>query len=312
MYLAMNSLQRLPVELWTLDSLRVLSLRNNNLEYLPPSIARLRNLGTLNLACNQLRWLPWELKSLFMPEGRLLQLTAMPNPLLRAFDLPAPDTNSNFIHFTTERALFEREAQVEAGLLPEHGHTAAGPQLTIVRHVYSEYAKRMSDNFCDFSNIAPIYTSRTSVLYYRDDGSLALPPAPDHWSNSRSNVATSLETTDCDTPRSHHSRVPSLLELAAQSTLSLPPFPDLQELLGNPAPSAILRALETVEQVRREEGERVCSVCGRRYIIPRTAWIEFWHRVPVNIEDGTTLPRLSMNEMVLPFLRKGCSWGCVG
>lgn len=39
-----------------------------------------------------------------------------------------------------------------------------------------------------------------------------------------------------------------------------------------------------------------CSVCRKIYVVPRTEWLEWWS---VEGEGG------------LPFLRRGCSWGCV-
>ncbi|KAJ8454799.1 hypothetical protein ONZ51_g12819 [Trametes cubensis] len=75
MFLANNSIPRLPVELFRVSSLTVLSLRSNALTSVPPQIAQLTSLQELNLAQNKLRWLPAEMLSM-----RLTKLTVAGNP----------------------------------------------------------------------------------------------------------------------------------------------------------------------------------------------------------------------------------------
>ncbi|KAJ3511117.1 hypothetical protein NLJ89_g4288 [Agrocybe chaxingu] len=83
LYLANNSISKLPVELWSLHNLRVLSLRHNEISYLPPEIGKLENLTDLNVARNQLKFLPAEL----MEMRSLTKLIVLPNPFL-----PDPQT----------------------------------------------------------------------------------------------------------------------------------------------------------------------------------------------------------------------------
>ncbi|KAH9889032.1 hypothetical protein C8Q73DRAFT_737849 [Cubamyces lactineus] len=75
MFLANNSIPRLPVELFRVSSLTVLSLRSNTLTSVPPQIAQLTSLQELNLAQNKLRWLPAEMLNM-----RLTKLTVAGNP----------------------------------------------------------------------------------------------------------------------------------------------------------------------------------------------------------------------------------------
>ncbi|KAI0763830.1 hypothetical protein BD413DRAFT_616152 [Trametes elegans] len=60
-FLANNTITRLPAELFRVSSITVLSLRANALTSVPPQIAQLTSLKELNLAQNRLRWLPAEM-----------------------------------------------------------------------------------------------------------------------------------------------------------------------------------------------------------------------------------------------------------
>ncbi|KAL4881011.1 hypothetical protein BJY04DRAFT_207706 [Aspergillus karnatakaensis] len=80
LFLAGNGLNTLSGELFELDALRVLSLRNNKLTEIPPAIRRLTKLQELNLAVNRLNVLPWELLWL-IKKGDLKHLNVRPNPL---------------------------------------------------------------------------------------------------------------------------------------------------------------------------------------------------------------------------------------
>ncbi|RAL10364.1 leucine-rich repeat domain-containing protein [Aspergillus homomorphus CBS 101889] len=82
LFLAGNALPKLSGELFELDSLRVLSLRNNKLTEIPPAIRRLTMLQEVNLSVNRLQSLPWELLWLIR-KGDLKHLTVRPNPLLQ-------------------------------------------------------------------------------------------------------------------------------------------------------------------------------------------------------------------------------------
>ena len=104
MYLANNSISRLPPELFRVNALTVLSLResysclsthadaqrsaraptgSNDLTSIPPQIAQLKALQELNLAQNKLRWLPAEMLNM-----RLIKLTVSGNPWLSPPPLP--------------------------------------------------------------------------------------------------------------------------------------------------------------------------------------------------------------------------------
>lgn len=79
-FLAGNSLIKAPSELFELDSLKVLSLRNNKLTEIPPAIRKLTSLQEVNLSVNRLRYLPWELLWL-IKKGDLKHFIVRSNPL---------------------------------------------------------------------------------------------------------------------------------------------------------------------------------------------------------------------------------------
>ena len=79
LYLANNSLKRVPLAVPELENLRLLSLRQNALTHIPAGIRRLVNLQILNVAGNSLTHLPFEIIELFHHHS-LVELVADPNP----------------------------------------------------------------------------------------------------------------------------------------------------------------------------------------------------------------------------------------
>ncbi|KAI0628210.1 hypothetical protein C8Q77DRAFT_1162376 [Trametes polyzona] len=86
MYLANNTISRLPAELFRLHSLTILSLRSNALTSIPPQISQLTLLRSLNVAQNKLRWLPAELLNM-----RISELVISGNPWI-----PPPASEAEF------------------------------------------------------------------------------------------------------------------------------------------------------------------------------------------------------------------------
>ncbi|KAL8683438.1 MAG: hypothetical protein Q9186_000593 [Xanthomendoza sp. 1 TL-2023] len=81
LFLANNSLSRLPGQLFRLHNLTVLSLRHNNLTELPSAIRSLVNLRELNVSNNRLQWLPYEIQRLLRKDLKMLRLH--PNPFIQ-------------------------------------------------------------------------------------------------------------------------------------------------------------------------------------------------------------------------------------
>ena len=92
------------------------------------------------------------------------------------------------------------------------------------------------------------------------------------------------------------SRVPSLLEIALRRCSESSMLEHLPSVLPVESPSSVVYLLQYARAIK-EAGGKECSVCGQKYIIPRTEWIEWW-----------TQTRESVGA--LPFLRQGCSWNC--
>lgn len=76
MFFSGNELRSLPLSLFDVHSITVLSLRRNKLRYLPPAICKLTNLVELHVGNNKLEYLPNEILNL-----PIRTLTCRPNPL---------------------------------------------------------------------------------------------------------------------------------------------------------------------------------------------------------------------------------------
>lgn len=127
-FLAGNALSALSGELFELDNLRVLSLRNNKLTQIPPAIRRLTKLQELSLSVNRLSFLPWELLWL-IKKGDLKHLTVRPNPLLQ---IDSPEVEIAHWHQTSEdEETISLKGMGYDGPAPEEAwapiHVATGP-----------------------------------------------------------------------------------------------------------------------------------------------------------------------------------------
>ncbi|KAF7299560.1 hypothetical protein HMN09_00961200 [Mycena chlorophos] len=93
LFLASNHISTVPRELFQLEKLTLLSLRNNALQYLHPDIRFLRNLHTLTVANNQLKYLPAELNQLSCLE----HLHVFPNPFLEKAEMNAVEIRGKYL-----------------------------------------------------------------------------------------------------------------------------------------------------------------------------------------------------------------------
>jgi hypothetical protein len=322
LYLANNTLNALPPSLWSLENLTVLSIRNNGITSIPSGIAKLSSLEELNLANNKLRWLPWELLQLLGPGKSLTKLHVRPNPFFVGVEpntvigkLIMPGTVNEYqnqlMALRTCAGLADEEDK-DKDLRSRWLHKLLAGLWQTMETVDSESLlergpKCLWDQCgADFAlRSFPIAISKVS--YFRNDGTLQ--PTQEATPPSRSAQHIIYQPADPHEKITEHvrgSRVPSLLELAmGRCAASLEAERrDLEDLLPSDAPTPVLRAIcETYETMA--EGGRVCTSCSRRYIIPRTEWIEYWHCIPKNASA------ISSDEMFWPFLRRGCSWACV-
>jgi hypothetical protein len=357
LFLSGNSLSILPSELFNLENITVLSLRNNNLEALSPHLSRLHNLVELNTAGNALRFLPWELLALIR-RGTLQSMTVLPNPLLRpfAYDGFLHDATPIACQWAPPRSKAQLDSLIKAltGKLVELRESLSQPRpvarpaadvasasvelkhtswmlellqgyvqafrvlikdllaknvfaltdaVQTVDDLWAQIAESGHSTLDVYPN--PIFIASTSVTRFRSDGLLPMGLRQDSPPSQLPSNTEILSATPGGAPiPSQGSRVPSLFELSATSASTVTELPSLRTLLPDDAPRPVLRTLEIACQVR-EEGGRICSVCRRNYIIPRTEWVEYWHLPP---KYGQ---RSSREEMFWPFLRRGCSLGCL-
>jgi Leucine-rich repeat (LRR) protein len=310
LFLAHNQLTVLPAVTWNLDSLRVLSLRHNRLESLPGSISRLRNLVELNVGNNNLRWLPWELLKLLSCDSPLRRFSVEPNPFLRAFDVgnivgsrdavwTAPATDKEYadllknfrlryLRDTSTRMAFMLKLMNRLPVLPLAPQTmgnSPGEEKPLHLVGHTTHIASAPVSYMDYDGLVPRGSS--------------LPP-----SRLPVEVAIIPASTNTKTRKNMESVVPSLLELALRSAISVEKVENVKRLFPETLPVPVLRGLAQATAAQ-SEGGRTCSVCNRDYLIPRAEWIEFWHYLP---DLDYSCP---IENLFLPFLRRGCSPGCV-
>lgn len=173
-----------------------------------------------------------------------------------------------------------------------------------------------ADESFSWDSVLPLHMSSTPVVYLNIDGSPVdttgpLPPSTIPHTNTSILPTAALDQTAEPTQLPRGSTVPSLFELSTSAASKVAALSELHNLLPPETPKPVLAALDLANAVKEEEGDRMCSVCERSYVIPRTEWIEFWHRIPVNPMNPELLTGIGMDELFLPFLRRGCSWRCV-
>jgi hypothetical protein len=325
LFLSGNSMRTLPSSMFNLHNISVLSLRNNDLSTLPPLIGKLQNLVELNIAGNRLESLPWELLSIIR-SPKIRTLTVLPNPLMQPFvydeafvaligEQFTPDYLSGDISLRIKEIkgqLSDRKATQRQGNSVDVASPREIEQLTWMLELYTRYLEHRrrdhekTEDPDEDMNHTPLFIASTPVTRFNIDGSLPMDlrqsAPPSHTPQCVGILPAIPGGAQAGAPGGN--RVPSLLELAAVSASTVPQLPILHTLLPEDAPAPVVRALETACRAR-EEGGRTCSVCGRNYIIPRTQWVEYWH-VPPKMGQ-----RSCKEEMFWPFLRRGCSPGCV-
>lgn len=339
LFLSGNRLRSVPSAIFNLENLAVLSLRGNKLTELPGSIGKLHNLIELNVANNRLRWLPYELLTLLKKWKKLVRLTLHPNPFVRGLPQPTKEFDPELRIVDSDQRVREpfglpfggkanldkviprlREKIEDSDVGSNTNHYRWILRLYEQCQLQIDYLERSASGASilnDFYNFTlpavackdrdPIYVSQSKVAFYNADGSLVSNSirAPSLLPLSTVVVPAYLEKVVALPPGGEHaSSVPSLFELALRKCRASPFFADIQALLPGDLPASVSRALQIAADIKGR-GDEVCTVCGRQYTIKRTEWIEYWHPW----HDGVPqVPEL----FFIPFLRRGCSWKCVG
>ena len=148
------------------------------------------------------------------------------------------------------------------------------------------------------------------------------PPAPTSIQTYMAEPSDNVETLR--PPLEEWTKTPSLAELAIRACYNTPYLSQLPFLLPDDCPVHLRELLESTWKLKEAGGQR-CSLCGNEYIIPRTEWVEWWCSDP---DLGFPEPNLGFLEpdlgiphslipgrpgpecVLVPFLRRGCSWQC--
>ncbi|KAI9640403.1 hypothetical protein NHQ30_011148 [Ciborinia camelliae] len=304
-----NSLTKLPAELFNLNRLIFLSLRNNKLREIPPGIGKLKNLEDLNVSQNNLGYLPYEILDMLVG-GTLYDFQLHPNPFympmarsdstekvathleielqrkwpfIRDPPLRSAENSSRFVRQTINipRPRFpENDSPPPStqGAYPPHGmfrETAFTPAVP---------SEPISGEKCTLS-----YQFRTEVRFLNLYGQCVkgpLFPSDPHWQMSGRHIQLPVaRLDDIPEPPVVQSRVQSLMEKALQSCSSHPELLQFENLLRHPPPQipSLLRRAENISY----SGPTPCTVCNRSFVIPRTEWIEWWE-----IEKVSKIDRL--------------------
>jgi hypothetical protein len=318
LYLANNSLTSLPSTFWSLDSLTVLSLRNNGITELPGSIYRLVNLTELNVAYNALRWLPWELLSLLGPEKPLTKLHVLPNPFVQPVDQPESFRESQSLSNGTPPSILPRyfklamtketwnlniDRYIKEPASEDMPLTSATTWTDKLMLELQKLILKLGPKVVDESSLLnfhllksplfaqhPVYLASSEVSRFSIDGS------PEPGSASFRHQRGVVAAAPLHSSSSKESTVKSLFEqsvfVASQHDV------DYRDL-----PQAIRSAM-SIAQDSWDEGGRICSVCKKQYVIPRTEWLDYYY-----IAQSSLI--ISESDVAWPFLRRGCTFGCV-
>ncbi len=321
LFLSSNMLKRVPGEIFNLDNVTVLSLRSNLLIELPSAIGKLRRLVELNIANNNLNFLPYDILRIFSEPSKLHSLTWHPNPFYEP-DIPEanpykggepypPDLRDGVLSRSG------RPGAVSSGL-PEicpkwdakyrfrsevrfmniDGTLAKGPSFPRDEALFSAPVRHRS------SICVPYGLGRTNMIKIAPPGDVPEPPK-----------ASSLLRGD------RASKAPSLLEVALQAWSQSSGLPDLQDWLGEEPPERLARIMEDAKVLKEMEADsRKCTICHRRFVIPRTEWLEWWQiskaQKNTQLASAASPLRLMENrrdqvESMIPLIRRGCSWRCL-
>lgn len=292
LFLSKNDLQQLPSELWNLGNLAVLSLRSNSLTEISPSIGRLRNLHELNVAGNQLPFLPFELLALV--ENKLVQLSLSPNPFVQPLPLPNSTMLRN-VPSKVDDCL--RELQRLRARCPSIDKTQPSHEALLHRL----YASRLHTASKGLKSTST-YVASSSTSFFEIDGSVVRPRFRAFTAHARPDYSASFSSPS--PPSSVRSAAPSLFELSARACARSQYVGQLSTLLPEDASPPVNTAIGKVME-SKEIGMQHCSVCNKQFLVPRAQWVDYYYVGP-----GSEM--CSPSELFRPFVRRACSWVCVG
>ncbi|KAF2280769.1 uncharacterized protein EI97DRAFT_8085 [Westerdykella ornata] len=325
-----NQLCRLHINLFSLENITSLTLRDNNIQELSPQIGQLRNLVSLDLSNNNLFWMPSELHSLLKPHGNLRGFSCGGNCLpwptpsgfcrLRPFallKLEDPPTRAECLHNLWERyraaILLEKEEDVPKEWENYDGSLDKYREDLVWDLSFFEYWEHKYPNFCSYFN-RHVLLGCSPVSYFYEHGQLI----PGSF-NLETLYDVKKRTTDIGSacvvptsrglisfPRVHRERTPSppqsssavrtLFSLSLNEALRNESPATIRQFLGAEIPPVIDAALSRAE----DNKERLLTTfltcrCGKSFLIPRAVWFEYW---------------LDLYGPQVPYKVQVCSWAC--
>ncbi|KAI0886194.1 uncharacterized protein GGS22DRAFT_125660 [Annulohypoxylon maeteangense] len=324
-YLSNNPLIRAPGALFNLEHLTVLSLRSTLITELPPSIGNLRNLQTLNLSLTRLRHLPGELLDLLKYPSKLRTLNIHPNPfeqpdhieplITMGIEIKNP-SRDKFTPFVDEALRIDHTRQMrfwldkQDGIIDEPRPYLKKPRwaAAILARSLVQYSDSRGVVISKFRLLeprpnVPLEQGSSSIRSIQTEDLCSPPAMPQSARNELASVA-------------NRGRVPSLFELALQSCMKSGQLHELPSLFPPNSPQSIIDVLGRLadqSEANANSGNLPCSLCGRRVAVPMTQWIE-WCLVGDLVTDGVMRaekPCIGQAQLVVPFIRRGCSWKCL-
>ncbi|QSZ32371.1 hypothetical protein DSL72_001945 [Monilinia vaccinii-corymbosi] len=326
-----NRLTKLPAELFNLNRLVFLSLRDNKLQEIPPSIGKLTILEDLNISQNNLGYLPYEILDLIIG-GTLFDFQLHPNPFYVPMAKPESTENSA-THFEINLHrklpvvrntvnLNEENPTSRSGGGNANFQSSISTDSSQVTFIPNDPSRPIYGEKCTLS-----YQFRTEVRFLDIFGKCIkgpIFPSDTDWKNNGRSVQLPVaRADDIPEPPAVCSRVQSLVEKALQSCSRSPELPHLESYLEFP-PLHIPSLLKRADNVSYS-GPTLCTVCNRSFIVPRAEWIEWWEIEKVSKKDRLirTQTASAANqakrvenerdaaEKLIPLIRRSCSWLCL-
>lgn len=291
LFLYGNLLTSLPPELFRLENITVLSLRNNRLQEFPSCITCLHKLAELNIAGNQLSYLPWELLGMLRSADDVCKVSIRPNPfkvprLAIEADLPGqndPDSTEGEHDDSVPTLLRQLEMRFIRGRQALNGGDVDATP------------KKKSNSREQLIFLAP-----SRILYKDSDGSVVRSATAIGVDGEHTWEAPVLEpqyppTTEASTT------APSLFELALRGAQRSFDLRNVSTTFPDDTPSTVARGLGAAA-TGVDYGNERCTSCSNTFVIPRAEWLEYWFRGHEYFD--------LREDKILPFKRKACSWAC--
>lgn len=287
LFLANNQLRRLGKEIFEIENLVVLSVRQNELKRLPDAFRRLTRLEELNVSGNQLDSLPYAILNLIR-KAKLRKLSTFPNPFKE--------------HDENERVdLLEQIATPGPTLVAESRPTYywKNGRLANVQEI-SRQVPQLQHGYMDQIWQSNRYGGSRPVSFSMQADHV--PSLVELALVECSRQEDFFGFADCPGEEEEGSHDPDK-EFPASS------FGVLRGRLRHE--SAITADMLRKGQKVLAEGGKSCSVCGRNYIIQRVSWYE-WHRLmdTVALPSSQDAERSVQTSNVIPFYCEGCSFLC--